>query len=168
MELNGWMTRSFAHHATRRLAVPAAQAHAAIEDLGCWNAWSPFYAMDPEAVTTVSPRTAGVGAHYTWDGRRSGRGTLTVQDSTAPSTVVMRVAFLAPIATESIAQFDVVSQDGHSCSVTWTMKGQRPLWLALLAWATGMDRQMVGHFLEGLTALERHILSSADGSRSSG
>ena len=162
------MQRAFEHVARHRLGFAAVEVHAAIEDLGRWNAWSPFYAMDPEAQTTVSIPSSGEGARYGWQGKRSGRGTLTVAQSVAPSTVVMRVDFDAPIASTSVARFDVVADEAGGCEVTWTMTGTRPWWLALLSWATGMDAQMVGHFRDGLRALEALLQGAADGRGSAG
>jgi hypothetical protein len=156
------MGRPFQHAASVELAFPASRVHAAIEDLGTWNAWSPFYAMDREADTTVSAPSYGVGARYTWDGRRSGQGALTVLASAASHEVVMSVDFFKPFPMASTARFDLVEVSAGRCRVTWTMSGERPWWLALMAWWTRMDRSMTGHFEEGLRALEAHLFETSD------
>ncbi len=69
---------------TREVQIPvdAYTAHAYIDDLSNWRDWCPWgSAVDPSVQLTTSPRSRGVGAELTWNGKQVGRGSLKISMS---------------------------------------------------------------------------------------
>ena len=70
---------------------------AMINDLNNWTKWSPWEAMDPEMKRAVTGSTKGVGQVYEWDGKKVGKGRITITGSTPSTKVVMKNEWLAPM-----------------------------------------------------------------------
>src|SRR5207253_2048068 len=68
-----------------------------INDLQRWGAWSPYEKRDPAMKRTFGATTTGKGAVYEWDGNRSvGKGRMEITDTAPPSTIVIKLDFIAP------------------------------------------------------------------------
>lgn len=50
-----------------------------INTLKNWEKWSPWLKMDPETKLTYNDKPSGAGASYSWVGKKTGEGTMTIQ-----------------------------------------------------------------------------------------
>jgi hypothetical protein len=146
---------------SQRIRASADAVFARINDLRQFNSWNPFAAADPGAHIVYSDRSRGVGAAYEWDSTgKAGKGRMTVVESQAPRTVVMRLEFLRPIVATNTAVFSVASE-GPVTNVTWAMTGCSGFVHKLFGVFFSMDRMVGGEFAKGLTTLKRLVESSA-------
>ncbi len=93
------------------------QVHALVNDLSLIKSWSPWLAMDTNAVLTFSGPTSGVGAKYTWVSEKLDNGSYTIASST-PEKVEIDLVFgqMEP----ALATFTLTPK-GNGTEVTWTL-----------------------------------------------
>lgn len=131
-------------------AQPAA-VHAVVNDFHQWRSWSPWEELDPDLKRTYSGAESGVGAHYGWEGKKAGTGSMEITDST-PERIVIDLEFVKPFKMSNTCTFDLKSV-GDATRVVWTMSGQRNL-LFHLAGKLIMDKAIAGDFDKGLAKLK--------------
>jgi uncharacterized protein YndB with AHSA1/START domain len=90
------MGRPFSIIAAATFNASPAKVFAVAEDLARWNDWSPFFRMETGVASEVSTPSSGVGAHYTWSGKRTGRGRMEVLETTPGERVVLNLEFIEP------------------------------------------------------------------------
>jgi hypothetical protein len=111
---------------------PADLVIAEIEDFRRWQTWSPWERLDPGMERTYGGSAAGVGATYHWVGNDEvGEGRMEITALEPLHEVVIRLDFLAPVATTNEATF-TLEPVGAGTRVTWSMTGRRD-WAAKLA-----------------------------------
>ena len=84
---------------TRSVAISAAPAtiFSHVNDLGKWEAWSPWAKIDPAMKTTYKGPSAGVGAVSAWAGNNDvGEGSMTITESRPNELVRFRLDFVKP------------------------------------------------------------------------
>lgn len=64
-----------------------------VNDLSTWESWSPWKEMDPDMVVTMGEKTTGEGASYSWVGKKSGSGIMSITASQPYNSVNTNVAF---------------------------------------------------------------------------
>ena len=134
------------------IAAPPDRLFLLINDLHGFNRWNPYERKDPEK-GVHSGAAAGVGASYARDSSKTGKGSMTVTESSAPSTVVMRLDFLKPFEAQNRATFTVMPKDGGS-EVTWAMDGPATLVTKIMDVVIGMDKMIGNDFADGLRNLK--------------
>ncbi len=134
------------------IASPPDKLFALINDLHSFNRWNPYERKDPEK-GVHSGAAAGIGASYAWDSNKTGKGAMTIVESSAPSKVVMRLDFLKPFEAQNTGIFTVLPRDGGS-EVTWAMEGPASLITKTMDVVIGMDRMVGGDFEDGLRNLK--------------
>ncbi len=89
-----------------------------INDLDKWKQWSPFIEMDTTATMVYSEPSEGVGAWYTWNGKNSGEGKLTIIQSTPYSFINCEMNFGAMGIATGAFKIDSVA---NGVKVTWSL-----------------------------------------------
>jgi hypothetical protein len=134
------------------VAAEPARVHAHLDDFRAWQTWSPWEGLDPELTRTYSGAEAGVGARYHWSGNsKAGEGTMEIVES-APSTVVVDLAFLKPFRARNESRFDL-TPSGEGTRVVWTMTGTRNPLMQVLG-KLFFDKKIAQDFEKGLADLK--------------
>ena len=140
--------------ATTIKATPAA-IFPLINDFRAWPTWSPYEHKAPKMQRRLSGAEVGVGAIYEWTGDKNvGQGRMEIIDSTAPSTVVIKLDFYKPFEAHNRATFAMVTQ-GDGTEVSWTMDGPAQFIGKLMGLFINLDRMVGNDFETGLANLKR-------------
>ena len=110
-----------------KIDAPAEKVFEIVSDLGKWRPWNPWLVTEPEAEVTV---TDG-GKAYSWKGKRTGEGSMTITHEKAPGEVDLDLVFLTPYKSESKVAFRI-APDGDGCRVSWSMDGSLPFFIFFL------------------------------------
>lgn len=146
---------------SERIRAGADAVFARIDDLREFNSWNPFAAADPNVQIVYSGERRGTGAVYEWDSAgKAGKGRMTVVESRAPRTVVMRLEFLKPMVATNTAVFSVANE-GSVTNVTWAMTGCSGFVHKLFGTLFSMDKMVGGEFAKGLASLKNRVESEA-------
>lgn len=120
-----------------------------INDLKKWNAWSPWYKLDPNSAMTYSEPANGKGSWYTWDSQNSnvGKGKLTIEESIAGQ--VVRTKLEMEGMDPAHAYFNMQAE-GEGTKLTWGLDapmGSNPVFRLM---GPMMDKMVGQSFEEGL------------------
>ena len=109
---------------------PTEKVYPLVADFHNWRPWSPWLITEPEAKVTVNED----GKSYSWEGKRTGSGNMTVLDETANRFLNMELNFLKPWKSSSKVRWRFESE-GEGTKVTWFMDSSLP-WF--MFWMTKM------------------------------
>lgn len=139
----------------RRVTInaPADVIFTHVNDFHRWAAWSPWEKMDADLKKTYSGPESGVGAHYEWDGEKTGSGNMTIKEAKADRTAI-ELNFVKPFAATNEAVF-TVKPLGAENEVTWSMTGQRNFMAKAAGLVMDMDKLVGGDFEKGLADLKK-------------
>jgi hypothetical protein len=139
---------------TRSMAMKASPStvFAHVNDLGKWQAWSPWARMEPDAATTYDGPMAGLNASMSWVGKKTGEGRMTIIDSVPDSLIKFRLDFKKPMQATNIAEFTFTPQ-GDQTNVTWTMTGTNSFMGKLIGLVLNCEKMVGGQFMQGLSNL---------------
>lgn len=117
-----------------------------------WNAWSPWYARDPQMQITYHGPDSGVGAGWHWHSRREGSGSMQFQSAQPHHQLQYAITFDGMGTSTGYFTFTPV---GQATRVTWVLNselGYNPLnrWFGL-----ALDTLVGRDFETGLANLER-------------
>jgi len=140
---------------TAVIKAPAARIFSLINDLKSFNTWSPYPRRDPGAQGHHSGPAGGVGAAYTWQGRKIGQGTLTITHSDAPVTLKMTLDFVRPVKAQHTAEFTLQAEGDNLTIVSWALEGPTPYLARLMGLFVDRDRVIGRDFEAGLANLKR-------------
>jgi hypothetical protein len=148
-------TRPDSFHIERsvRIAAPANAIYPLIADLHRFNTWNPFNKKDPQVQGRYHGPASGPGAAYDFAGDKSGKGSLTITEATAPEQVRMRLDMSEPMAASNDIRFTLVPQ-GDATQVTWRMSGATPYLAKVIHVLIDIDRMVGGDFESGLASLK--------------
>ena len=139
---------------TVSIAAPPETIFPLINDFRSWGAWSPYEKKDPAMKRTYSGAERGPGSVYGWEGNgQVGKGRIEIAGSTPPSTVVIKMDMIKPIAAHNVIEFRL-QPNGRSTSVTWAMQGRTPYISKLMSVFFDMDRMIGNDFEAGLANLK--------------
>lgn len=131
----------------------AATVHALIDDFHQWVTWSPYEGVDPDLKRTYSGPDAGVGASYSWSGKRkAGAGTMTITESIPEERIVLDLAFTKPFKNRNVTAF-LLEPVADGTRVTWRMSGKQSKLFALIGKVFSMDKLVGPDFEKGLRQL---------------
>ena len=135
----------------RSTEIPAAPAvvFSQVADLRKFQAWSPWAKMDPEAKVTFNGSGNEVGSSFSWAGKQTGEGTMTMKEIIPDRKVVYALDFRKPFKGTNAAVFDV-EPSGTGSKVTWTMTGKNNFISKGIGLFIDMDRMIGGQFEKGL------------------
>lgn len=133
---------------------PAEKIFPLMNDLRAFSAWSPYDKIDPDMKRTYSGPASGVGAVYAWEGNKEvGQGRMEITHSTAPSSVLIQLDFLAPMEAHNTAAF-TLTPEGDGTKVSWAMFGPAPFLTKLISVFFSMDSMIGDQFSQGLNNLK--------------
>ncbi len=136
------------------IAVPPQTVFTQVNDFHNWTAWSPWEKLDPAMQRTFAGASAGVGAIYSWIGNKQvGEGRMTVTESRASDLIRIKLEFLKPFATTSVAEF-TFEPSGQETVVTWSMTGRNNFISRAFCLFMNMDKMVGKDFEKGLTNLK--------------
>lgn len=139
---------------TRTLAAPPEVVHAYVNDFHKWTEWSPWEKVDPAMKREYSGAPAGAGASYYWLGNdQVGEGRMTITESRAPESVIIRLEFLKPFPATNTAEFFILD-GGLGTEVTWSMTGHNNFMAKAIGLFMNMDKMVGGEFEKGLAELD--------------
>ncbi|MDH6422971.1 SRPBCC family protein [Aurantimicrobium minutum] len=122
-----------------------------LNDLNQLDAWSPFVAMDPSIVSSISTPATGVGAVYAWKGKRIGSGSMTMTVSTKPNKIAFDMEFNGK--DKALSEYLITETDGVT-TVTWFLGGERGLGGQIMNALFKFDKMMAKNFADGLGKLK--------------
>jgi effector-binding domain-containing protein len=158
-------------HVERSTAIarPPSMVFAVLDSYRRFNDWSPWVGKDPNAHYTITGPAAGVGAKESWvgDPKTVGSGSQEIIESKPGESVTMALDFGDMGKAE--ARF-LLSSEGKSTRVTWTLDTQAPLALdgQLLFNVIGrymglfMDKMVGPDYETGLAKLKTLVESFPD------
>ena len=156
-------TRPNVIQVTRSITIqaPVEKIFPFIDDFHQWPGWAPQDKEDPTMKRIYSGEQSGIGAISDWQGTgNTGKGRMTITDSTAPNKVVVKVDFVRPFVAHNVNEFVLQpNEPGTSTTVTWTMRGRNMFFMKIMGVFVNMDRMLGKHFETGLQNLK--ILSES-------
>ena len=145
---------SFRIQRSTTIKAPPEKIFPLINDFQGWRAWSPWENLDPALKRSYSGPRSGKRAVYAWEGNNDvGHGRMEIDESTAPSKIVIKLDFLKPFEAHNIAEYTLAKQ-GDATNVTWAMHGPSPYLAKLLGVFCSMDSMVGSKFEEGLANLK--------------
>jgi uncharacterized protein YndB with AHSA1/START domain len=145
---------SFRIQRSTTIKAPPEKIFPLINDFEGWRAWSPWENLDPALKRSYSGPKSGKGAVYAWEGNNDvGHGRMEIDESSAPSRIVIKLDFLKPFEAHNIAEYTLAKQ-GDATNVTWAMHGPSPYLAKLLGVFCSMDGMVASKFEEGLANLK--------------
>jgi hypothetical protein len=139
---------------TRSAVIEAAPAAVFehVNDVEKWQAWSPWARMDPDAAIRFEGPKAGEGAKVYWDGKKTGRGSMTVIESRPAERVRFKLDFVKPMKATNTAEF-TFAPEGNRTKVTWAMYGPNTFMGKVVGLVMNCEKMVGGQFEDGLKNL---------------
>lgn len=127
-----------------------------VRDFDQFNAWSPWFDLDPDARYEQSGTRGNVGSQFAWysDKPEVGNGTQTITRLEAPSLIAMDLTFEGQ--SPAMSEFQI-RPEGNGTRVTWTLDtefGANPFmhYFSLL-----LDRFVGPAYEKGLSQLKIYV-----------
>jgi hypothetical protein len=121
--------RPSAYHVERTLEIGALaeQVFGVLNDLHRFTGvlvlfGTPWEQSDPKMQSSFAGPATGVGQSYSWSGKKAGKGTWTIEESTPGQKVAMKLEFLAPMKSTAACVLTLTNAPAGS-SVAWSMAG---------------------------------------------
>ncbi len=106
------------------IKAPPAKVWAVVSDFSRFNEWNPYYHADPGAKVEYLGPAATVGSRYTWDGAKSGAGTITTKVISPNERLDYELDFKRPMAVINEGAFVLSRTDDEDLTrMTWIMSG---------------------------------------------
>jgi len=135
------------------IPAPADEIFPLVNSFHEWTKWSPWESVDPAMQRSYTGTDSGVGAKYAWSGnRKAGSGTMEIIQSSAPSSIRIRLEFTKPFKTVNPTTF-TFTPAGNGTQVTWTMTGENKGLGKIFALFMTMDKMVGADFDKGLASL---------------
>ena len=138
---------------SRTIAAPADSLQLLLTDFHAWTRWSPYEALDPDMKRTYSGMPNGVGAVYSWEGKKAGSGRMEIL-SVAPGGVRIALDFTEPMTAHNTAEF-LFEPQGNATKVTWAMYGANNFVSKMFSVFVSMDKIVGKDFETGLANMEK-------------
>lgn len=136
---------------------PRDQVWIIVSDLNRYNEWNPFYLIEPEAKTKAEGPAATEGSRYSWDGEKSGAGSMTTTTLVPNERMDFRIDFLRPMEVTNAGSFALSDVEGAT-KMTWSMSGRHEGFPGLISRSIhlfiSMESMMDEHFQNGLNRLK--------------
>jgi uncharacterized protein YndB with AHSA1/START domain len=141
---------------TEQISAPIQTVFDVMSDFAQFNEWNPFPSMDPSTVSTVGDPSTGVGATYSYVGKRIGNGKMAITALESPTLISIQMNFGAPSPAVAEVEYRLREKDGGT-EVTWFMTGTRGLMDRVMNKVLKLDVMMTGHFADGLSRLKAFL-----------
>jgi hypothetical protein len=137
-----------------QIHAPREVVFAFVQDFRKWADWSPYEKLDADLKRTYAGAPRGVGATYSWEGKKAGVGKMTILEAKPGELVTLRLEFVKPIAATNRTIFTFApSADGTH--VTWVMDGENTWMGKVMSAFFDMDKFVGGDFEKGLAELDK-------------
>ncbi len=124
-----------------------------VNDFRQWRAWSPWENIDTDLTRNYGGADAGIGATYTWEGKKAGTGRMEITEARTPSRILIKLDFLKPFEAHNTADFSFTSQ-ADGTRVDWAMYGPNLFIGKVMSIFMNMDKMVGKDFEKGLAALK--------------
>lgn len=148
------MPKPYSLQVSEDIKAPIDTVFDVLQDLNQLEAWSPFSAMDPSLVSTISTPASGVGSVYSWKGKRIGSGSMTMTVCTKPYKIAFDMDFNGK--DKALSEYLITETDGVT-TVTWFLGGERGFGGQLMNALFKFDKMMAKNFADGLDSLKKLI-----------
>ncbi len=135
------------------IAAPAATVFANVNDFRRWKEWSPWENIDKNLQQTYEGPPQGTGSMYSWSGKKTGSGRMTITESNPNRFIKIKLEFFKPFRAANTAEFTFVP-DGNQTAVTWLMYGDKNMLAKAMHMMVSMDKMVGGMFEQGLRQLK--------------
>jgi hypothetical protein len=135
------------------IAAPAATVFGNVNDFRRWKEWSPWENIDKNLQQTYEGPPQGTGSIYSWVGKKTGAGRMTILESRANQLVKIKLEFFKPFRATNTVDFTFVP-DGNQTVATWLMYGDKNMLAKAMHMMVSMDRMCGGMFEQGLRQLK--------------
>lgn len=126
-----------------------------VNNMRTWNTWSPWMKLDPNAKLTYEGPEEGVGAGYTWDGKKNmGSGKLSILDSQPHEHVQLKLEFFRPFVCQNYVVFDL-DPTPSGTQLTWVMSGRNNFIAKIFDVLINMDKMCGNDFEKGFENMNR-------------
>lgn len=101
---------------------PIQVVYGAVTDLTVWTDWEPWGQSDDSMEVTYGEKTSGEGASYSWTGKSTGSGTMTIIETEAP----IRVEYELKFHTDDVPAYSTMrleAIDATTTKVVWSFHG---------------------------------------------
>ena len=149
-------TRPSSYKVTRsaQVSAPPQTVWTQVADFHRWDAWSPWAKLDPAMKTTYHGPSAAPGSIYEWTGNdKAGEGRMTIVAARPGESVVIKLEFLRPFASQSDTTFTFAPRGGGT-EVTWAMAGNNNFVGKVFCLFIDMDKMIGNDFEKGLLQLK--------------
>ena len=142
------MAQPATYHVDRAVMInaPAEVVWAETSDFNQWSGWSPWAKSDPTQKETVAGEPGTVGHTMSWEGEKTGKGTMTLREVDKPTRVAIDILFYTPVESRADTAFEIIAKE-DTVEVTWSVDG---------------ENGFVGKFFDLLMGIEDMIGESYD------
>ena len=94
-----------------------------LNDYRNWKEWGPWYEMDSTIVETLSDKTSGEGAGYSWSSK-DGEGMMKTIRVDKPKRIDQEITFKTPFGDMKSEIYWILEKVDEGTNLTWGMKGE--------------------------------------------
>ena len=161
----GWMLPAQVH-VERNLVMkaPVENIYEQINVLDNWKGWSPWMKMDPEQEMTYNDIPSGTGASYSWNGKKTKTGTLTITEAKPYETIKTDLLFNGTDSAKAGFNFEKTAE---GTNVVWYMDmnlGSNPFGRLMFNVFKGMMTDSFEQGLKDISALAEKMPAPGPGS----
>ena len=127
-----------------------------LNDLQKGQDWSPWVEMDPDAGYSFEGPDAGEGATVHWDGKKSGKGTMTIVKSVPNELVLSSLQFYKPMVATNTAEFKLEAENDNT-KLTWSMYGPNKFMGKVMSVFMDCEKMCGDQFEKGFENLKKVV-----------
>jgi hypothetical protein len=135
------------------IAAPASVLFEQVNDLRLWEAWSPWIKMEPDVKKIFTGPSSGIGASYSWEGKKTGSGKMTTIECRPNDLLRFDLHFEKPFKAQNVAEFTFKPEAGETI-VTWSMNGKNNFAGKAFSLFVNCDKMIGSQFALGLQNLK--------------
>ena len=130
---------------------PAASIFPEVSNYHNFNAWSPWAKMDPKAKQTFEGQDGSVGSTMSWNGPKTGTGSMTIEEIEENKRVKSSMTFGGSDG-KFYSEF-ILTPEQNGTRVTWTYDGPNPGLAEKTMWVI-MGSMLSSQYDQGLKDLK--------------
>jgi len=150
-------TQTFQRRQTIDASSEVVYAH--IGSLRAYNEWNPWAADEPEQVVVFGGEDGAIGSTMSWEGRKTGQGTMTLSESNGTDMVRYDLSFLKPMKGSGSARVCLQKKD-QVVEAVWDIDIAQNFVARIMAVFMNFEKMMGPYYERGLTKLKE--LSEAE------
>jgi len=134
------------------IAKPPEVVYPLVADYNNWLKWSPWPKMDPDAKQTVTGTAGAAGHSWSWEGEKSGVGSMTLAQVEENRSVQSKLVFKKPMNSEA-DDYILLEPTPTGTKVTWRNTGNLPYPVGRF-FGLGVEGMLGPQFEEGLAGVK--------------